>query len=215
MNDDAATECPNTNALSGVMYNVFYGQGKTLNVYDNFCQDIEGTTNSKWVVDAHGNQREPEPSRSKLKRTPPPNPDSYDTFNFELGWEKNDANQGCGQTVQSCRNAFAKLANSPCGHQGGQQNILTSAGKMTLPNCGSYSYLITGPDVPKPAQTESPKPEPTAPLPPDMSSSACVECTTNLGASDCSADDDQCLIDQCKADTQCQDCRIDCDTFAN
>ena len=206
VNNDASTECPDTNALSGVLYNVFYGQGKTLNIYDHFCQDIDGTVNSKRVVDALGNQRDPAPSGQKLKRTPPPDPKSYDTFNFELSWEKNDATQGCGQTVESCRNAFSRLANSPCGHQGGTQNVLTAAGKITLPNCGSYSYLITGPDVPKPAESDPP-------ATPDLSSDACVECTSTLGASDCSAEDDQCLIDQCKDDTKCQECGIDCNSF--
>ena len=105
VNDDAMTECADTNALSGVMYNVFYGLEKTPNIYDNFCQNIDGNVNFKSVFDAHGNQRDPGPSRRELKRTPPPDPDSYDTFNFELGWEKNDTAQGCGQTVESCREA--------------------------------------------------------------------------------------------------------------
>lgn len=53
------------------------------------------------------------------------------------------------------------------------------------------------------------------PDPPDLSSPACTSCTSTLGASDCSADDDQCLIDQCKADKDCQACRIDCNTFGS
>ncbi|KAL8917004.1 MAG: hypothetical protein Q9208_008222 [Pyrenodesmia sp. 3 TL-2023] len=48
---------------------------------------------------------------------------------------------------------------------------------------------------------------------PDLSSPACTACTSTLGASDCSADDGQCLIDQCKADQDCQACGIDCNTF--
>lgn len=98
------------------MYNVFYGLEKTPNIYDNFCQNIDGTVNFKSVFD-------PDRVAASSSARPPPDPDSYDTFNFELGWEKNDTAQGCGQTVESCRNAFAKLVNSPCGHQGGQQNI--------------------------------------------------------------------------------------------
>lgn len=73
--------------------------------------------------------------------------------------------------------------------------------------------------LPKAPTTSSPSGSTTtetpSPPPPDMSSPACVNCTTNLGASDCSADDDQCLVDQCKADTDCQQCGIDCNSFAN
>ncbi|KAL8758247.1 MAG: hypothetical protein Q9184_003986 [Pyrenodesmia sp. 2 TL-2023] len=52
------------------------------------------------------------------------------------------------------------------------------------------------------------------PLPtPDLSSPACTSCTGTLGASDCSADDDQCLIEQCRNDEDCQTCGIDCESF--
>ena len=58
----ATTECPNTNALSGVIVNVFDGQGTNPNIYDKFCENRDGTVNSRWFIDAYGNQRDPVPS---------------------------------------------------------------------------------------------------------------------------------------------------------
>jgi hypothetical protein len=101
-------------ALSGVPYNVFNGQAG--NVYDRFCFSLDSTANLQWTVDAHGEQKE---QLSKTKRTPPPNPNAYGTYNFELSWEMT-ANEGCGQNPESCGDAFAKIADSPCGHQGGK-----------------------------------------------------------------------------------------------
>ena len=49
----------------------------------------------------------------------------------------------------------------------------------------------------------------------DMSSKACIDCTNDLGASNCSASDDQCLVDQCNNDKSCQACGIDCSSFGN
>lgn len=51
--------------------------------------------------------------------------------------------------------------------------------------------------------------------PPDMNSEACKECMSDMGASDCPADDDACLVDQCKHDSWCMTCRMDCDTYGN
>ncbi|KUJ17615.1 uncharacterized protein LY89DRAFT_733454 [Mollisia scopiformis] len=49
---------------------------------------------------------------------------------------------------------------------------------------------------------------------PDMSSSACVKCTNDLGASSCAAADNQCLINQCTSDSNCQTCGINCTTVS-
>jgi hypothetical protein len=112
VNGDANATC-DTNALSGISYNVFHGESG--NVYDKFCFNIDSTANLQWTVDAHGEQRQP----SKKKRIPPPNPNAYGSYNFELNWEMT-ANEGCGQNPESCSDAFAKIANSQCGHQGGK-----------------------------------------------------------------------------------------------
>jgi hypothetical protein len=110
-------QCDDKNALSGVPYNVFHGQPG--NVYDKFCFNLDTTANLKWTVDAHGEQYH-EQGKGISKRTPPPDPNAYSKFNFELNWETNQANRGCGQNIESCRDAFAKIADSPCGHQGGK-----------------------------------------------------------------------------------------------
>lgn len=73
----------------------------------------------------------------------------------------------------------------------------------------------TAPPLPPPTTTDASPPPPTTiqPPPPDMSSQVCIDCTNSLGASDCSADDGQCLVNQCNSDKNCQACRIDCSTF--
>ena len=134
VNDGAQTDC-DTNSLSGVFYNEFYGQGENINnpnVYYNFCKGIDGTINGYWFADSHGNKiSDPvgiatTPRRSMvrrilrrlLRRTPPLDATDQSTsaFTVELTWTKDDAGDGCGQTAESCRAAFAKLAESPCGH---------------------------------------------------------------------------------------------------
>lgn len=61
----------------------------------------------------------------------------------------------------------------------------------------------------------APDPAPTTPPTPDMKSEACKACGSTLGASDCKADDNQCLVDQCKNDGDCKKCKMDCDQYAN
>ncbi|KAL8765768.1 MAG: hypothetical protein Q9209_007276 [Squamulea sp. 1 TL-2023] len=46
--------------------------------------------------------------------------------------------------------------------------------------------------------------------PPDMESEACQECMSDMGASDCKADDPLCLVDECENDSWCVTCRMDC-----
>jgi hypothetical protein len=60
--------------------------------------------------------------------------------------------------------------------------------------------------------TSSTPPLPSSAPGPDISSSACKTCTNNLGASTCAAADNQCLVNQCKNDSNCQTCAIDCTT---
>lgn len=151
--DPVRPKC-DTDALSGVPFNVFHDK---TNVYDRFCFALDSTKSLKWTVDAHGAQRQKK-KRTAKKRTPPPNPDNYGSYNFELSWEVTDAgNQGCGQNVISCRDAFAKMADSPCGHQGGEQNGMTASAALEIPQCGTYSYKITGDRVPAPEGPPAPE----------------------------------------------------------
>lgn len=220
INNDVHPSCPDTNALSGIPYNVFYGGDMTengkyqTNVFDGFCMAIDGTTNSAWTVDAHGKRTDGKKMLLK-KRTPPPNPDTYKTFSFKLSWTKeNNDNNGCGQTALGCYEAFAKIIDSPCGHQGGESNVITAKASLSLPICGTYAYEVTGPDVPKPQPPASPT-KSNPPTPVDTNSPAYQSCISDLGASDCKPEDGKCLVDQCKADKHCQECKIDCSTYGN
>jgi hypothetical protein len=58
-----------------------------------------------------------------------------------------------GSCNTDCNDAYSSIADSPCGHQGGEQNGMTASASLDV-GCGSYSYKITGPDVP-PAPTLS------------------------------------------------------------
>ncbi|KAF2239488.1 hypothetical protein EV356DRAFT_562960 [Viridothelium virens] len=90
----------------------------------------------------------------------------------------------------------------------------------TMSATSSSSSTMPSTETPPPTSTSSSSSSssvapPTSTSTPDMSSSQCTTCTNNLGASNCSADDDQCLVDQCKNDTNCQQCGINCDQYAN
>ena len=113
------------------------------------------------------------------------------------------------------------------------------AGINTVTGTSSTSYLvcavpskITVSTLQPPSITSASPPSITAPPPtpvttlvqstttpsqattsPDLSSKVCVDCTNALGASECSAPNDQCLVDQCKNDKNCQTCGIDCSSF--
>ncbi|MCJ1332272.1 hypothetical protein MMC10_008964 [Thelotrema lepadinum] len=82
-------------------------------------------------------------------------------------------------------------------------------------SASSSTPIETETPTPVPSTTEAPAPpSTTTQTPPDMSSPTCIDCTNALGASNCAPDDDTCLVNQCKADTNCQQCGIDCDSFA-
>lgn len=93
----------------------------------------------------------------------------------------------------------------------------TQPASATCPPAPSTSKQAT--TAPLPTTTAAPLPTTTtaaAPPPtttaPDLSSAVCQACESDLGASNCSATDQQCLIDQCNSDTNCQTCKIDCST---
>ena len=151
-----STSCDDKDALSGVPYNIFANED-TGGVYAKFCQQLDPKQTLALTVDAHGAQKEPIARR--MKRTPPPNPDAYDSFSFNMKWQPDGDDSTCEQTPQGCTEAFFALSSSPCGHRGGEQNTMTAAGKYEIPNCGTYSYSITGPDVPPPSEPSEPSSE--------------------------------------------------------
>ena len=139
------------NALSGVPYNVFSSSAG--NVYSKFCDAVGKAQQTKltWTVDSSGNQKTSSSRRSGHdRRTPPPNPSAYSSYNFELDWAP-----ASGSCNTDCSDAYSAIANSPCGHQGGEQNGMTASASLDV-GCGSYSYKITGPQVPPPAGPPAP-----------------------------------------------------------
>ncbi|KAF2187303.1 hypothetical protein K469DRAFT_570267 [Zopfia rhizophila CBS 207.26] len=133
----------NTDALSGIPNNVF--NGASSNVYGKFCDTIGRASQKEltWNVDASGNQKANSRRRND-KRTPPPNPKGYGSFNFELKWRP-----GSGSCNSNCYDAYSRIAQSTCGAQGNMRTMMTAEASLDV-GCGTYSYKITGPDVPKP-----------------------------------------------------------------
>lgn len=132
-----------TNALSGIPYNVF--DGSAGNIYGNFCDAVgkDRKTKLTWHVDSRGDRKNSK-RYLRYKRTLPSNPDAYRTFDFELEWAPTS-----GDCSIKCNDAYAAMALSPCGHQGGQQTGRTASASLDV-GCGTYSYKITGADVPPP-----------------------------------------------------------------
>jgi LysM repeat protein len=92
---------------------------------------------------------------------------------------------------------------------------LYTEGTAATSATSSDTSLYIGYTIPVTSFAPPEQPAPTLPPPPsgpDMSSLACVACTNNLGASSCSTDDSLCLYNQCKNDSNCQTCGIDCIT---
>lgn len=144
--------CDDKDSLSSIPYNVFSGQDT--GVYAQFCFKFNVLEQDRWTVDSQGNPLSV--AGQKVKRTPPPNPSAYDSYKFHLQWTPETTDSTCTQTVDDCLQAFRILSDSPCGHQGGEQNVMTSTGNFTIPGCGAYSYDITGPASDLPSPTSSP-----------------------------------------------------------
>jgi hypothetical protein len=118
----ASPKC-NVDALSGVPYNVFSGSAGS--VFGKFCDAVGKAQQTKlsWNVDSSGNQKTS--SRLRYKRTPPPNPGSYASFNSELDWVP-----ASGACNTNCNDAYNGIALSSCGHQGGEQNGMTASASL-------------------------------------------------------------------------------------
>ncbi|KAL9618556.1 MAG: hypothetical protein Q9160_006740 [Pyrenula sp. 1 TL-2023] len=173
------SKCDDKNSPSGVPYNIFSSSENQ--VYEYFCNLANGNKRTlKWNFDSKGTLQktlvmkgktrrgENKPRMRIDKRTPPANAESYSSFNFELSWEPMD-NIDHDKCTHFCEEAYETLATGPCGHVGGEGNNMAVQGSVDV-GCGTYSYVISGPDVPKPPPpptqpTPSPAPSP-APSPP-------------------------------------------------
>jgi hypothetical protein len=131
-------ECDST-LSSKVPWNVF-----SPGVYTNFCNTLNGGDKTQAFtqsVDSKGNVITAVQARKRniFGRTPPPNPNTYSGYTFELDWSGGD-----GSCSSDCSNIFNTIAISVCGHTAGDQNIMASEAKLDT-GCGVYSYKITGP----------------------------------------------------------------------
>ena len=123
-------------------------------LYDKFCDEAANDQKKHlfWTVAANGDQKTAPPRRRKQKRTPPADPDDYDSYSIDLTFEPGTASHRCSK---SCKEAYLVFPLSPCGHQGGTQNIMTAEASIDV-GCGTYSYKITGEDVPPPSGPPEP-----------------------------------------------------------
>jgi hypothetical protein len=109
-------KCDSKKSLSGVPFYIFNGaQG---NIYKTFCSAADGNQRQlNWNVDAFGVLQSTFISVSK--RTPQQNASPYKDYKFTLSWKPN-ANYNRSSCIQTCADAFIAIADSPCGHQGGE-----------------------------------------------------------------------------------------------
>lgn len=151
--------------------NVFHGQNG--NVYDLFCFNLNPQAPLNWTVDSHGvgGPTPPDhPTRRAVvdqdwrrylvagdglgKRSPPPNPDTWKKYSFQLAWEPDMQNLGCQQNPISCANAFRRMADAPSGHQGGKCPHFTRPSTYSFPPAHSELRPPSKPSLSSPiAQT--------------------------------------------------------------
>ncbi|KAL9082580.1 MAG: hypothetical protein Q9165_008853 [Trypethelium subeluteriae] len=134
---------------SQVPWNVF-----SPGVYSNFCNAINGGDKTKALtqtVDSHGNvvQGSSKEKRDVSRRTPPPNPDTYNNYKFTLSWGGGD-----GSCPSNCSDVFYNIAEGPCGHVAGEQNIMAPSATLDT-GCGIYSYTISTPSTSTPTPSPS------------------------------------------------------------
>lgn len=108
--------------LSEIPGNVFGGPKN--NVYHHFCESWLDDAEFKMRVDAAGSNKDPEIIKQKKiqGRTPPPNPDVYKVYDFNLGFESSGGD-GKKECAQNCTVAFDTLW-SACSNSGGTSHVL-------------------------------------------------------------------------------------------
>lgn len=133
-------------------WNIF--SGSEYNVHGQFCSEVERqpASSRSWIVDTKGNQipllkkvKAAKPassvdldsSSSINKRTPPTTPDTYRDYRVSLQW-KPSSSSSC---PMRCADAYRAIADSPCGHTGGEQNVMALSGSLDVA-CGTYAYSI-------------------------------------------------------------------------
>ena len=122
--------------------------------FNAFCDEIKNGDKSQastQTVDIRGavipaSKR----SISILRRSPPPNPDLYNDYKFELSWTGGD-----NTCSSDCAESFSEKTYH-CHHTGTQMNLMTTEASFDT-GCGTYSWKVIAPDE---GGSESPtKPE--------------------------------------------------------
>ncbi|KAB5578286.1 hypothetical protein GE09DRAFT_1089179 [Coniochaeta sp. 2T2.1] len=128
---------------SDIPSNIFRSEKNT--VYGRFCDSWVAGTELKMTVDAAGNDRKPKAGLTR--RTPPPNPDTWSHYNFDLSFEPTDKGKKC---VLNCNDAFSTMTQA-CSNPGSNGNLMAKTGKLDV-GCGIFDFNIVGPTVPLTAQ---------------------------------------------------------------
>ena len=93
-------------------------------------------------------------------------------------------------------------------------NATATSSASTSLSSSSSTLTSTPSTTSAPSSTSSTSSAPATTSSADLNSSICKSCESDLGASNCAASDDACLVSQCQSDTNCQSCGIDCNTYA-
>ncbi|KAK1966797.1 hypothetical protein LY78DRAFT_669487 [Colletotrichum sublineola] len=146
---------------SGLQWDVFYG--RSYNVVSEFCkQQAQDEANAlSWKVDINGNRQQP----AMEERSPPITPNTYKNYQVNLVWTPH-RDFVSGLCPQSCLQTYQDIAQSHCGHTGGESNIMAKNGTSDI-GCGQYSWFIT--EAARPSLTLSY--EPSQPIPTEDTSS--------------------------------------------
>ncbi|KAK2036282.1 hypothetical protein LZ31DRAFT_243312 [Colletotrichum somersetense] len=125
---------------SGLQWDVFYG-GK-YNVVSEFCnqQQQDEANPLNWKVNTNGNRLHP----IVKGRSPPVTPSTYRDLVVQLIWTPHKA-FAQGSCLKGCFETYQEIAQSYCGHTGGESNLMAENGTWSS-DCGQYSWVITQSD---------------------------------------------------------------------
>ncbi|OIW26327.1 hypothetical protein CONLIGDRAFT_683316 [Coniochaeta ligniaria NRRL 30616] len=125
--------------FSDIPSNVF-GSDKN-SIYGHFCDSWVAGNELKMTVDAAGNDRKPKAGLTR--RTPPPNPNTWSHYNFDLSFEPTDNGKKC---AFNCKDAFTAMTQA-CSNTGTIGTLMAKTGKVDV-GCGVFDFNIVGPTVP-------------------------------------------------------------------
>ncbi|KAM0280464.1 hypothetical protein ACHAQH_004043 [Verticillium albo-atrum] len=141
--DEKRPECPIV--VTQMQGNIFSSPQN--NVHNHFCSGWVKENEHKMTVNAKGENVNPEPHLER--RTPPPNPDSYKDWRFDLSFKPGEG----GECKMGCDEAYEKIEGYCTSNAGGV--YLYEKGSYDV-DCGVFDYKVY--------KTEPPAPPPTTEL---------------------------------------------------